>query len=186
MALYDTLFSQSSTRKAPYEWPPSDPRSKADSTHIHKGKYIRGEITFGDKSRVGRGVAMGDDSQMGSAPGKHLIKVHFKESVLAPSFIKCTFVGPDKEKLLDDVIDLVIQEAAVNLFRNQFKSVPCVTQMAFVHVYVDMSANIDMAKSVVSWMAKVDYPAACNAMGKNNSCASGCGVHSGGLNVAYC
>ncbi|KAG6643280.1 hypothetical protein I3843_09G195100 [Carya illinoinensis] len=67
---------------------------------------------------------------------------------------------------LDDVIDLVIPRGS-NKLVSQIKSstkIPILGHADGVcHVYVDKSANIDMAKHILR-DAKMDYPAACNAM----------------------
>ncbi|KAF5476139.1 hypothetical protein F2P56_007875 [Juglans regia] len=72
---------------------------------------------------------------------------------------------PDLLKL-DDVIDLVIPRGS-NKLVSQIKSstkIPVLGHADGVcHVYVDKSANIDMAKHILR-DAKMDYPAACNAM----------------------
>ncbi|MBA0725777.1 hypothetical protein Golax_022336 [Gossypium laxum] len=72
---------------------------------------------------------------------------------------------PDLLKL-DDVIDLVIPRGS-NKLVSQIKSSTKIPVLGHAdgicHVYVDKSANMDMAKRVVL-DAKIDYPAACNAM----------------------
>ncbi|KAI3912531.1 hypothetical protein MKW98_020993 [Papaver atlanticum] len=72
---------------------------------------------------------------------------------------------PDLLKL-DDVIDLVIPRGS-NKLVSQIKESTKIPVLGhsdgICHVYVDKSANLDMAKRVVL-DAKVDYPAACNAM----------------------
>ncbi|KAJ6900285.1 delta-1-pyrroline-5-carboxylate synthase-like [Populus alba x Populus x berolinensis] len=72
---------------------------------------------------------------------------------------------PDLLKL-DDVIDLVIPRGS-NKLVSQIKSSTKIPVLGHAdgicHVYVDKSANMEMAKRVVL-DAKIDYPAACNAM----------------------
>ncbi|KAK8711969.1 hypothetical protein V6N13_147223 [Hibiscus sabdariffa] len=72
---------------------------------------------------------------------------------------------PDLLKL-DDVIDLVIPRGSNSLV-SQIKSstkIPVLSHADGVcHVYVDKSANTEVAKKIVL-DAKIDYPAACNAM----------------------
>ncbi|KAH1211939.1 Delta-1-pyrroline-5-carboxylate synthase [Glycine max] len=67
---------------------------------------------------------------------------------------------------LDDVIDLVIPRGS-NKLVSQIKSstkIPVLGHADGVcHVYVDKSANVEMARGIVL-DAKLDYPAACNAM----------------------
>ncbi|KAH1263236.1 Delta-1-pyrroline-5-carboxylate synthase [Glycine max] len=67
---------------------------------------------------------------------------------------------------LDDVIDLVIPRGS-NKLVSQIKSstkIPVLGHADGVcHVYVDKSANVEMARRIVL-DAKIDYPAACNAM----------------------
>ncbi|KAK4778337.1 hypothetical protein SAY87_018524 [Trapa incisa] len=72
---------------------------------------------------------------------------------------------PDLLKL-DDVIDLVIPRGS-NKLVSQIKESTKIPVLGhsdgICHVYVDKSANMEMARQLVL-DAKVDYPAACNAM----------------------
>ncbi|XP_059667857.1 delta-1-pyrroline-5-carboxylate synthase-like isoform X1 [Cornus florida] len=72
---------------------------------------------------------------------------------------------PDLLKL-DDVIDLVIPRGnneLVSQVRNLTRIPVLGHAVGICHVFVDKSANIQMAKQIIL-DAKTDYPAACNAM----------------------
>ncbi|GMI81066.1 delta 1-pyrroline-5-carboxylate synthase 2 [Hibiscus trionum] len=72
---------------------------------------------------------------------------------------------PDLLKL-DDVIDLVIPRGSnklVTQIKNSTKIPVLGHSDGICHVYIDISAMLDMAKQIVL-DAKTDYPAACNAM----------------------
>ncbi|CAI7832716.1 unnamed protein product [Closterium sp. NIES-54] len=67
---------------------------------------------------------------------------------------------------LDDVIDLVIprgSNALVNHIKSNTKIAVLGHADGVCHVYVDKAANLKMAKRIIL-DAKMDYPAACNAM----------------------
>ncbi|OWM87463.1 delta-1-pyrroline-5-carboxylate synthase-like [Punica granatum] len=72
---------------------------------------------------------------------------------------------PDLLKL-DDVIDLIIPRGS-NKLVSQIKESTKIPVLGHAdgicHIYVDKSANMDMARRVIM-DAKTDYPAACNAM----------------------
>ncbi|XP_047154350.1 delta-1-pyrroline-5-carboxylate synthase-like isoform X3 [Vigna umbellata] len=90
-----------------------------------------------------------------------------------PDTVGATLIGlvtsreeiPDLLKL-DDTIDLVVPRGSNNLV-SQIKDATKIPVLGHAdgicHVYVDKSANIDMAKQIIR-DAKTDYPAACNAM----------------------
>ncbi|XP_027336660.1 delta-1-pyrroline-5-carboxylate synthase isoform X3 [Abrus precatorius] len=64
---------------------------------------------------------------------------------------------------LDDVIDLVIPRGS-NKLVSQIKSSTKIPVLdGICHVYVDKSADLEMARQIVL-DAKIDYPAGCNAM----------------------
>ncbi|KAK9913612.1 hypothetical protein M0R45_037422 [Rubus argutus] len=73
---------------------------------------------------------------------------------------------PDLLKLDDNLINLVIPRGS-NKLVSQIKNLTKIPVLAHAdgvcHVYIDKSANMDMAKQIVL-DAKIDYPAACNAM----------------------
>ncbi|RZB52662.1 Delta-1-pyrroline-5-carboxylate synthase 1 [Glycine soja] len=75
-------------------------------------------------------------------------------------------VGDKLIGLLDDVIDLVVPRGS-NKLVSQIKDSTKIPVLGHAdgicHVYVDKTANIDMAKKIIR-DAKIDYPAACNAM----------------------
>ncbi|KAL5161858.1 Delta-1-pyrroline-5-carboxylate synthase 1 [Glycine soja] len=75
-------------------------------------------------------------------------------------------VGDKLIGLLDDVIDLVVPRGS-NKLVSQIKGTTKIPVLGHAdgicHVYVDKTANIDMAKKIIR-DAKIDYPAACNAM----------------------
>ncbi|XP_027349303.1 delta-1-pyrroline-5-carboxylate synthase-like isoform X2 [Abrus precatorius] len=69
---------------------------------------------------------------------------------------------PDLLKL-DDVIDLVVPRGSNKLVSKIKDSTKIPVLDGICHVYIDKTANINMAKQIVR-DAKTDYPAACNAM----------------------
>ncbi|GFQ04808.1 delta-1-pyrroline-5-carboxylate synthase [Phtheirospermum japonicum] len=77
---------------------------------------------------------------------------------------------PDLLKL-DDVIDLVIPRGS-NRLVSQIKAQTKIPVLGhsdgICHVYIDKSANMEMAKHLVV-DSKLDYPAACNAMDLSSS-----------------
>ncbi|GJP34554.1 hypothetical protein CLOM_g18988 [Closterium sp. NIES-68] len=87
---------------------------------------------------------------------------------VGPSLIGLVTTRDDISDLLklDDVIDLVIprgSNALVNHIKSNTKIAVLGHADGVCHVYVDKAANLRMAKRIVL-DAKMDYPAACNAM----------------------
>ncbi|KAI7750018.1 hypothetical protein M8C21_021236, partial [Ambrosia artemisiifolia] len=137
-----------------YSGPPTDPRSKLIHTYV-KQKHQKA-ISFGDKSRMGRGGmdAKVITSALPETVGTKLIGLLTSREEI-PDLLK-----------LDDVIDLVIPRGS-NKLVCQIKSSTKIPVLGhsdgICHVYVDKDANLEMAKKIVL-DAKTDYPAACNAM----------------------
>ncbi|CAI5486445.1 unnamed protein product, partial [Closterium sp. Naga37s-1] len=87
---------------------------------------------------------------------------------VGPSLIGLVTSRDDISDLLklDDVIDLVIprgSNALVNHIKSHTKIAVLGHADGVCHVYVDKAANLKMAKRIIL-DAKMDYPAACNAM----------------------
>ncbi|KAL2336553.1 hypothetical protein Fmac_010999 [Flemingia macrophylla] len=87
--------------------------------------------------------------------------LHKVISTVIPDTVGSKLIG-----LLDDVIDLVVPRGS-NKLVSQIKDSTKIPVLGHAdgicHVYVDKTANIDMAKKIIR-DAKTDYPAACNAM----------------------
>lgn len=94
----------------------------------------------------------------------HRIQDERKGSDSVGTYIKLTPIPICSQ--LDDVIDLVIPRggnALVTHIKENTKIAVLGHADGVCHVYVDKAGDLDMAKRVVV-DAKIDYPAACNAM----------------------